>query len=117
MSRVFFITDETRFDTTPAEEYGERMFVYDRTSYCPWSDPDKLAREALRFLSENRFDPEYDHIALTGPATPLSVFTAVVLAAYETINVLIFNARAEKYRPRTLNARLPSGEVPGVPQG
>jgi len=109
-TRVFFLVDETRFDTTPAREFGEEHFIYPTTRDVPWSDTDILARQVLAALMEARYDPSSDFIAATGPAAPLAVYVATTLAAYGEIKLLMFNASVRRYRQRVLGARDPAGD-------
>lgn len=101
-ARVFFLSNSTRFDTSSAEDYGIREWLFDR-------EPNPFQTEAFRQevtdrLVEVEFDPEIDFIALTGGSLQIALLLGFVMQAYkyDEISVLLFDARIGKYNSRTL---------------
>lgn len=100
--RVFFLLNSDRFMTEPAEDFGIRSFLFERSLRSPLS-PDELIEDCLALLEERNYDPTIDYIALTGPVIQLCMFFAAVFAHYGEVKSLIFDARSEKYSERTLD--------------
>lgn len=100
MSKVFVAQKSTRFDMKPAEAIGT-------VEYCTgeFSSPfnaEGMSQEILQTLTEKGFDPEVDFIALTGAVIPVALLTAVALATYPKVRLLMYDARSGSYTERTL---------------
>lgn len=100
MSRVFFAQKSTRFDTKPAEQYGE--VVYCTNEFSTPFNAEGFMQEILQTLTGKDFDPEADYIAFTGAVIPVALLSGAVLAAYPKARVLMFDARSGSYTERTL---------------
>lgn len=99
--RVFFLQGSDRFNTEPANRYGERVFLFTSDLPSPLN-PSGVATHGLQRMEELRFNPEEDYVALTGPVVPLVVFISALVATYgdHALRFLIFDARHGTYQER-----------------
>lgn len=107
-SKVFFVQGNMRFSTDLAKKFGEVHFFMER-GHSPFNTK-QVIDELTHRLSADDFDPELDYVALTGPSIAVSLMMLVLGSLYPRIQVLIFDARYEEYRARTI-------EMPGSTVG
>lgn len=100
--RVFIVVRNSRFDVTPAEEFGRVEYVFDDDSVSPFSQ--SVTDDIARRLRDANFDPERDYIALTGPTIMVSLLVGVAMSSWPSIRTLLFDARKEGYRERSFAA-------------
>lgn len=104
--RVFFVQRTGRFDTTPADRFGEKKFVV--SAHASVFNPDSLFEEFTQSLDESKFNPDTDFVALTGQAIAVSMLTAYVLARWGRMRALLFDARTGEYEERKVQSPPPA---------
>ena len=83
--RVFFIQEGTaRFNTEPAKRFGRRIFL--KSTASPFNT-DSFLEECIKNLELQKFNPDTDFIALTGPSLNIALFLGAVMTVYERLNV------------------------------
>jgi hypothetical protein len=98
--RVFIPIMETApFNTSAAEQYGERIFIFHRISPPVFNAPEVVGIFSLE-LEAQKFDPAMDFVALTGPTILVALFYALVCKRYDRVKTLMFDARSGQYVER-----------------
>lgn len=100
-SRVFFIAESSRFDTSSCREHGDAIFLFREGEVSPFNS-DRLFAEIHSRLLENDYDQDRDYIAVTGPAALVALFLCYLGAACPRFSALLFDARHQRYKPRTV---------------
>ena len=102
-ARVFFVGRSDRFQTNAAEEFGERTFLRITTNPLETAD---FMREVVAELERERFNPDEDFVAMTGPALDLALFVGTIFGLWGDMNlkILVFEARRDRYRLHEITA-------------
>lgn len=98
--RVFIIHDRDRYDTAPAEFFGERIFLEPETN--PFNT-NVFIKEIMEILAKYRFDNKTDFIAHVGPHVASGLFVGAVMAGYAPVHLLLYNAPNSTYQHKTVN--------------
>jgi len=93
--RVFILTEDKRYDTSPATKYGDRIFLNPESSPFNTNDFIKEVKERLEFF---RYDNKIDFIAIVGPVQALAIFVGAVMAEYAPVEILMFSAPDSNYQ-------------------
>jgi len=99
-SRVFFVPSNSKFDVTPAEEFG-RIVVLEGLRPSPFNTDECLVSAAEQLRNYN-YDPVSDFIAFTGPSILVAFVFALAFASNRSVKVLLFDARENGYVERTV---------------
>ena len=103
MSRVFFVASSERFDTSTADQFGDKIdLLVSEREISPFAT-EKLLGTLSDRLEEQSFDPAVDYVAVTGPAALVALFLAVIAWKYPKARTLMFNAKEQKYLARSLD--------------
>tara|TARA_R100000687_G_C6318832_1_gene104017 strand:- start:143 stop:493 length:351 start_codon:yes stop_codon:yes gene_type:complete len=97
--RVFVLTDDERFNTQNAEEYGARIFLEPKAT--PFT-PIEFMEEVVEYLDKYLYDSEKDYILFAGPVQALALYIGTVMAEYAPVNILLYHAPSEKYQAKTI---------------
>jgi hypothetical protein len=101
--RVFILQFSNRYDVSTAKDHGQ-IYYLTKERLDPF-DPNETVRLIRRELSQKKFDPEEDMVALTGASNLVSLFLAVLARDYDEFKVLIFDSRTEQYVLRTIDIK------------
>lgn len=101
MSRVFILYDDYRYDTSKAGEFGTPIYLLNEPPRNPF-DPQTIVASVEARLENQDFNAHEDFLVLTGNMTFVSVMLATVAASYGVVRMLIFDAQASQYIPRTV---------------
>jgi len=97
--RVFLPIETPRFDVTPAESFGEPLFLLKTKNMSPFQS--NLIFSIFRSeLAQHRFDPTRDFIAMTGPTNFVGLLLLFIGAEYPNARLLLFDARVNEYVER-----------------
>jgi len=111
MSKVFFPYRSTKFDLSPAEEYGQIRF------FLPFPinpfDTDLVVAKLSDAILAEGFDPEQDYIGMTGQTLIISLMTGIVFSMCNKVSLLFFDANVSKYRVRVIDLATIKGERNG----
>lgn len=103
MRRVFLAEPYSRTDVSSAEEFGE---IVPLCTTLPALDPAKTAAILDAAMERAGFDDEHDMICMTGNSIVLAVFLTVAIRRYGCVNMLVFNARLNRYERKTFDSFL-----------
>ncbi len=103
--RVFFIErPKPSLDIEPAKKFGEISFVFnegDRRASV--FDSESYGRSIVNRLREVEFNPQLDLLCISGKMVPVCIATAAIISAYDTVQVLLYNASLADYVKRTMS--------------
>ena len=97
MNRVFLAEQNARYDIEPAKVFGEIVYLTD--SVNPFNTQ-ACALQLVEELEREHFNSDKDFICMTGQTITLAIFLAVLVQAFGTVRMLIFDARHGNYRER-----------------
>lgn len=102
MAKVF-VTQETRYDFTKAEEFGQVVFLSmngrdDFNNVHPSDNNDRLVSHIKHLLRE--YDPEFDWVVITGsPYVSAVVFAVLGQMGVPRLRLLRWDNRDYRYLP------------------
>lgn len=105
MQRVFLF-EKVPFNTDACEEFGVKTTLFDKGGDRKSLFDPLLIDDILSRLQKYEFDPLKDSIALTGRLNQVVLLVCALAENYENINLLMFDARTEKYVPFILHPPL-----------
>ena len=97
MGRVFLAEQNARYDVEPAKVYGDIVYLTD--SVNPYNTQ-TCALQLVEELEREGFNPKKDFVCMTGQTITLAVLLAILVQAFGTVRMLIFDARHGTYRER-----------------
>lgn len=106
-SRVLILEKTSdKVDVTPAAEYGELVYVLDRTTRGAQRtsvfDTSRYEEMLLKRLDELRYDPDEDYVCLAGKVICVSVLCALLAREYGAFKALMFDAHESRYVNRVM---------------
>ena len=100
--RAFVLTADDRFNTTRAEEFGERVYLLPYR-ITPFNTGDVVS-QIRAGVERLQFDPAIDYVCVTGHIISVSIMMAYIGSiAPQGFQVLIFDSRTMSYQVRRLN--------------
>lgn len=104
MSKVFITHEQSRFDYSPAECFGQLVAVSERVySFTPGNTVNSMVYKSIIDCS-NEFDPNSDFVLPSGSALMTSMFMVRLAAiGIRTIRLLTWNNNDSAYSIGTLD--------------
>jgi len=99
-ARVFMPAWTSKFDSGPAEKFGEIIYLMKGESIVNPFNTERLISSFDASLDEHKFNPEVDFIALTGGHIFVSFLLATAAVSYDRLKLLLFDASNERYVER-----------------
>ncbi|UOF80080.1 hypothetical protein [Caudoviricetes sp.] len=106
--RVFVVTTNTKVDLEPARKKGSVIVLFDRSAGVDLGspfDPEKICKSIRKRLSDLKYDPSKDLVAIYGSFVYMTCLAGVLATDHGQIKVLIFNAADSSYVERELDFR------------
>ena len=105
MSRAILLTPIPRFDVRKAEVHGTVTYLFQSSAEIPIFGGQSSLMKMIQALEKIEYDAKTDFIVQTGQIALVSMMT---LAASEcssdgSVRILIFDARDNSYRARSLD--------------
>lgn len=104
MSKVFITHEQSRFDYSPAECFGQLVAVSERVySFTPGNTVNPAIHKSIVDCS-NAFDPGVDYVLPSGSAIMTSMFMVRLAAiGIRTVRILTWNNNDGAYNIGTLD--------------
>ena len=90
-----FILEQCNVDVTPAEEYGEIVYVFSGTRPSIWSVG--FSEAFVAKLRELAFDANKDCFLVAGPQVNATMALAALIKEYSSPRLLLWNAVKKHY--------------------
>jgi len=100
--KVFVVDRDTRHDISDARRFGEITYIYDERDRKPsvWSNA--LIKDVMARLERCDYDADLDYILVVGNVVTIVMIVANLAMAYDTLNLLLFDASQEEYVHKTV---------------
>jgi hypothetical protein len=98
MSGLAFTVEPTpRFDISDASRFGKITEIWPNTLDQPplWSN--SWVRRTIERMMKAGYDEHRDFIIVSGPVAPTVLLVAHLVAEFECVNLLFFDAKAREY--------------------
>ena len=98
--KVFVVQSNTKFDSSKAEQFGDRVFLLGEGTFVSPFNTDELVADLIAGLQSHDYNPQHDFIVLTGPSISMGLLLAICAARHPVIQTLMFDAKTASYKAR-----------------
>ena len=103
-ARVFVAEPNSRYNLEDAEKFGRVVYLDTRQELSIFQT-DEMLDAIFNRLTEMEYDPDEDFFCLAGHMITVSLVLAALIARYDWVRTLMYDARASVYVERIVHPR------------
>jgi len=97
MSHKVFVLEPVKYDLSSVGEYGDIHYLYEANEPRSSVWTSAFVNDCFSRLKNFDFNCDRDFILVSGAQVPLTLLVAHLVASFETVNLLLFDAKHNEY--------------------
>jgi len=102
MTRTVYVLEPTRHDLNDASRFGDLFYIYQPEERRPSMWTNAFLEDCMKRMEANGYDYERDYFLVGGPHTPVTLLAVHLVATFDVVNLLLFDAVQSEYIHRMI---------------